>query len=119
MATRRKVSRSKKHGRGTEAPLPAGEIARAAARIGIPPQDLARQRIADAERDKFEAAVGPSLRRASDLLAERVAVASDNHDYDGMHELAAALADVFNARWSLGVLTVKADEGEQASGGAS
>jgi hypothetical protein len=137
-----RISPAPHRGAHAETPLPNGLIAMAAARAGItvpevvaalkepadaadpriPPPLSREDRIAGEERDRVTAAIGPRLRRISDIIAERVAVASDNLDFEVMHDLAEALSDVWHIRWELGVLNTRQDDDEaceRAAGGAS
>jgi hypothetical protein len=112
-----------------ETPLPEGLVERAAERAGVSiPPPLSPEAIAEGEtRDRMAETFAPRLRRACDLLAERVAVAADNHDYYVMHELASVLSELWHIRWELGVLPPRAEETsiaagdkcEQAAGGAA
>ncbi len=129
MSTRGKDAKTRARRGAAEQPVDA-EIRRAAERIGIPAEELVRQRRDREEERLIRDRVGEKLVLACDQLGEQLATLADNAGGGGCGASDAnvmdALLTVWRLRWDLGLFpskvshAIESDEGEQsAEGGAS
>ncbi len=129
MATQKRIARTPKRTKNAAEQPVDDEIRRAAERIGIPSEELVRQRRNREEERLIRDRVGERLVLVCDQLGEELATIADSAGGGGCGgndaNVMDALLTVWRLRWDLGLFSSKVshvvddEQAEQAAGGAS
>jgi hypothetical protein len=121
--TKKSVSRKPSTNKRPEAPVPEGEVERAAARAGIPPrlseEQQKQQDLKDRLRFELARDIAPGLVLACDQLSEEIAAIAEGAGGAGNGgddaNVIDALLTLWKLRWELGLTPKHAAQAEEGA----